>query len=89
MISQGKLKKAWQEIAAIDEKHELKKRSNVAQTAKRLRLDINYTQCKRIAFIYYGAGMLNYLFVKLDESLEDYMKRTYHKSEHPYQFIDV
>ena len=89
MITQGKLKEAINKICAEDRKRDLRNRSKVAQAAKKIRLDINYTQCKQIAYIYYGLGMLNYLLAKPNETLEDYMRRTYHKYEQPYEFINV
>ena len=83
------LNKAIKEACLLDEKRDLKNRSKVAKTAKILGLDINYTQCKQIAYIYYGLGMINYLLVKPYENLEDYMKRTYHKYEQPYEFMPI
>jgi len=83
------LNKAIKEAFSLDEKRVLKNRSKVAKTAKILELDINYTQCKRIAFIYYGLGMLNHLLVKPNETLGDYMERIFVKYKQPYYFTNA
>ena len=69
----------------IEDRISIQNRSKVARTAKKLGLNINYTQCKQITWIYYSVGMIKFLSVHIDETLAEYMKRTYHKLEQPYQ----
>ena len=76
---------ALKECCRLEEQRELKERSEVAKIAKELELNIKYTQCKQIANIYYGVGMINFLLVKPSETLKKYMERTYSKWKHPYQ----